>query len=266
MYGVLHRSTKQPGKWQFSTFDEQGAVGDVNRDSCTRAVNDGIDQYGYRMRLEHVFSRRHGQLAGAPRKPFPPRSSGAAVPVLGALLALVTGAALLIRREVKKPMPNTQPVNPGLALGPPLALPLRSMTPNGYHNAPRWRLPDGGTTGDRNKAPPGAKVDHVHEGVDLQGKPGEDVIAVSDGVVQSVYPPGGGACMVGLKLALPDGRYAVYCDMGKVTTAVGARMRRGDVIGKVAPRGFVHIAVKDRSGKALDPAFLIPYRGSYVAA
>lgn len=68
VYAVLHRSTKQPGQWQFSTFDEQGAVGDVNRSSCTLAVNDGIDQYGYRMKLEHVVSRRHGQLAGARRR------------------------------------------------------------------------------------------------------------------------------------------------------------------------------------------------------
>lgn len=35
---VLHPSTKRAGAWQVSVFDDQGAVGDVVRDSCTQAL------------------------------------------------------------------------------------------------------------------------------------------------------------------------------------------------------------------------------------
>ncbi len=35
---VLHPSTKQAGRWQVSVFDQQGAVGDVVRDSCAEAL------------------------------------------------------------------------------------------------------------------------------------------------------------------------------------------------------------------------------------
>lgn len=35
---VLHPSTKRPGKWQVSVFDEQGAIGDSIRDTCTEAL------------------------------------------------------------------------------------------------------------------------------------------------------------------------------------------------------------------------------------
>ena len=35
---VVHRSTKKPGMWQTSYFDERGASGDTQRSSCTEAL------------------------------------------------------------------------------------------------------------------------------------------------------------------------------------------------------------------------------------
>ena len=40
-FAVLHRSTKQHGKWQLSTFDDRGAIGDVVRSTCEEALYDG---------------------------------------------------------------------------------------------------------------------------------------------------------------------------------------------------------------------------------
>lgn len=36
---ILHPSTKQPGRWQVSLFDSEGAWGDSVRDSCTEALD-----------------------------------------------------------------------------------------------------------------------------------------------------------------------------------------------------------------------------------
>lgn len=37
---IVHRSTKQPGKWQTSRFDERGASSDVQSASCTEALRE----------------------------------------------------------------------------------------------------------------------------------------------------------------------------------------------------------------------------------
>lgn len=39
-FAILHPSTKQRGKWQVSSFDDRGAIGDVIRDSCEIALYD----------------------------------------------------------------------------------------------------------------------------------------------------------------------------------------------------------------------------------
>lgn len=39
-FAILHPSTKQKGKWQVSTFDKDGPIGDVIRDSCEVALDD----------------------------------------------------------------------------------------------------------------------------------------------------------------------------------------------------------------------------------
>lgn len=64
-YAILHPSTKEPGKWQLTSFDEKGPWGDVNRKTCAEAIQDEGLNYGWK--LEHVVSKRHGHLAGARR-------------------------------------------------------------------------------------------------------------------------------------------------------------------------------------------------------
>lgn len=41
-YAILHRSTKQVGRWQLTRFDEHGPTGDVIRDTPMQAVTDGL--------------------------------------------------------------------------------------------------------------------------------------------------------------------------------------------------------------------------------
>lgn len=44
-FAILHRSTKQRGKWQVTHFDDRGAIGDVVRSTCEQALYDmGINR------------------------------------------------------------------------------------------------------------------------------------------------------------------------------------------------------------------------------
>lgn len=52
LFSVLHRSPKKDGagQWQVSTFDQDGAVGDRRYPDCTRALNEDVPFYAYRLR------------------------------------------------------------------------------------------------------------------------------------------------------------------------------------------------------------------------
>lgn len=65
-FAVLHPSTKQKGKWQLSTFDERGAIGDVIRSSCEEALSDG--GIGRDWKIEEVGREGLGLLRGARRR------------------------------------------------------------------------------------------------------------------------------------------------------------------------------------------------------
>jgi len=42
---IVHPSTKKKGKWQASHFDDDGAIGDVERKTCEEALYDmGVDR------------------------------------------------------------------------------------------------------------------------------------------------------------------------------------------------------------------------------
>lgn len=41
MFAILHRSTKERGRWQLTTFDKDGPIGDVIRSTCEEALYDG---------------------------------------------------------------------------------------------------------------------------------------------------------------------------------------------------------------------------------
>ena len=148
---------------------------------------------------------------------------------------------------------------------PPVAAPLRQVTPNGGWNAPRYLTAAGGTTGNRAKAADPNKVHHYHEAVDLQTTPGESVLAICDGTIVDVYTPGsaaGGYCLNGLKLqdAADPRRTIVYCDLAAAPTVQkGARVKRGDRIGTAG--SFVHLAVKV-GGTAHNPGLFVPFEGS----
>ena len=44
-YAIIHPSTKQKGKWQVSSFDYEGAIGDVIRATPEQALYDaGVDR------------------------------------------------------------------------------------------------------------------------------------------------------------------------------------------------------------------------------
>jgi hypothetical protein len=55
-FGILHGSTKEPGRWQFSTFDEHGAIGDLIRDTPEQALWDyGIMPDGWATPTEVIY-------------------------------------------------------------------------------------------------------------------------------------------------------------------------------------------------------------------
>lgn len=53
-FAILHRSTKEPGRWQLSRFDEDGPTGDSIRDTADKALKDGLDA-GRLWKLESVI-------------------------------------------------------------------------------------------------------------------------------------------------------------------------------------------------------------------
>jgi len=124
----------------------------------------------------------------------------------------------------------------GGALGSPVegeAVP--HVTPHGFYGAAR-----------------GGPPVHTHQGVDLQARPGSHVLAIGDGKILDAKP-GLGLVVRKLELDKPATwilggrpvRWVVYADLGEVLTQPGDRVRRGDPIALVHPRGFVHFAVKD---------------------
>lgn len=57
---LLTRSAKQPGKWQLTTFDEQGPWGDVVRETAEKALQDGLA--GDRWRIECIVDGTGRQI------------------------------------------------------------------------------------------------------------------------------------------------------------------------------------------------------------
>lgn len=92
---------------------------------------------------------------------------------------------------------------------------------------------------------------HAHQGVDLLAAPGSRVLAVGNGRIVHTQPGLGGIVR---KLALDEpATFApgllpvdaiVYADIGRPLVQPGDRVRRGDAVGIVGARGFVHFAVK----------------------
>jgi hypothetical protein len=51
---IVHRSTRNAGKWQVSFFDQHGAIGDAERNTRSDALMTAIREYSYRDIVECV--------------------------------------------------------------------------------------------------------------------------------------------------------------------------------------------------------------------
>lgn len=153
--------------------------------------------------------------------------------------------------ETVEPMSQVLDTRPSIPppgaqkLAPPLALPLRKVTPNGRYGAPR---PAGSTP---------EKATHFHQGVDLKGTAGEPILAVGNGKIVKANP---GKGQLVRKLLLDDGRVVVYADLGTATVEPGAVVKTGDKIGTMRHNGFVHVAIRPSlNAPFINPAGLIPF-------
>lgn len=112
-----------------------------------------------------------------------------------------------------------------------------------------------------------------HAGVDFAAPAGAPVLATASGVVVAAGPLGGYGLRVDLRHPSSGltTRYAHLSDL-RPGLRVGARVRRGALIGFVGASGLVtgphlHYEVRDAEGTPLDPAALSRrYRASYERA
>jgi murein DD-endopeptidase MepM/ murein hydrolase activator NlpD len=125
------------------------------------------------------------------------------------------------------------------------------VTPHGYFRAHR-------------EGPPA----HWHQGIDLAAPAGSRVLAVGDGQIVAANP-GLGKIVRKLRLDAPSSwggadsiDAVVYADLGLPLVEPGKRVHRGDVIAFVAPAGFVHFAVKQKT--AVGETFIDPKRAGFV--
>lgn len=85
-YYILHPSTRSPGKWQLTWFDEIGPAGHVEGKTCNEALRE-LSMSTKDVRLEHVVDASGRQLAGARRTlgnaPRPPRLGPAKLRLFG---------------------------------------------------------------------------------------------------------------------------------------------------------------------------------------
>jgi murein DD-endopeptidase MepM/ murein hydrolase activator NlpD len=124
-----------------------------------------------------------------------------------------------------------------VALGSPLeAVGTPVVTPHGYFRAHR-------------EGPPA----HWHQGVDLSAAACSRVLAIGDGSIVAT-DPGLGKIVRKLRLDTPGSwggvdaiDAVVYADLGLTIVEPGKRVHKGDVIAFVAPAGFVHLAVKQKT-------------------
>ncbi|MDT0633292.1 M23 family metallopeptidase [Rubrivirga litoralis] len=112
-----------------------------------------------------------------------------------------------------------------------------------------------------------------HAGIDLAARLGAPVRATASGVVGAAGAAGGYGLRVEVYHA-PSGLTTRYAHLSRFapTLRVGARVRRGQVLGFVGATGVVtgphlHYEVLRRDGQALDPAALATrYRTAYAEA
>jgi murein DD-endopeptidase MepM/ murein hydrolase activator NlpD len=151
------------------------------------------------------------------------------------------GALVLMRRR--------PPHRAAATLGLPIEGRSLTATPHGFFGAARSGPPI-----------------HSHQGVDLAARPGSRIFAVGDGAIVAT-DPGLGKIVRKLRLDRPESwggetvDAIVYADLGLPLVEPGKRVRQGDVIAYVAPAGFVHFAVKQRTDRT--ETFIDPKRAGF---
>ena len=101
----------------------------------------------------------------------------------------------------------------------------------------------------------------AHTGIDISAKEGEDVLAMSDGVVEQVYTDP----LLGEVIKVTQGNFSVlYCGIGgKIYCVQGQEIVRGEVLGQVGAvpcesEDNPHIHIEVRVGdKSIDPLTVI---------
>lgn len=111
-------------------------------------------------------------------------------------------------------------------------------------------------------SPYGKRGAAMHEGVDLDAKRGDPIYAVADGQVIQARRRSGGYGKV-VKIRHKNGYVSFYAHLGKIEARTGAKVKRGDIIGRAGTTGRstgVHLhfeIIKD--GKRIDPDKLIEF-------
>jgi murein DD-endopeptidase MepM/ murein hydrolase activator NlpD len=108
-----------------------------------------------------------------------------------------------------------------------------------------------------------------HEGVDIEGAVGDDVLAVADSVVLIAGLGAGDTarCGIGVLTRLKrvegesysDVRKVRYCHLSAVTVTMGDELKRGDRLGllgdtgNAGPRPHIHYEIRTADGSTEDP-------------
>lgn len=114
----------------------------------------------------------------------------------------------------------------------------------------------------------GPRWGSMHNGVDIAAPIGTPVAAVVDGTVIEAGPASGFGLWV--RVAHDDGTVSVYGHVDTILSAVGQRVRAGDVIATVGNRGqstgpHLHLEIWLPGGEKIDPLGWLLARGVDLA-
>jgi murein hydrolase activator len=92
-------------------------------------------------------------------------------------------------------------------------------------------------------------VVHNNQGITIESSPGSSVMAVFDGVVQSVFVVGDVNAVM-----IRHGKYfTTYCNLASVDVAKGQQVKTGQMLGKLAEIGQLDFVLSDEKDHLFDP-------------
>lgn len=103
----------------------------------------------------------------------------------------------------------------------------------------------------------------VLPGLDYATAIGDKVFATANGRVVMADNAANDVRGISIEIKHPDGRHSHYLHLSKLKVKLGQRVLAGDVIGLAGNSGttstgaHLHFAIKDKSGKCIDPAKLL---------